>query len=108
MIKKILKKTIFYKPLRKVIKKYRKYKKTKITKKNEKMRLKQEKLDNMLTYAKVEKIINEKFRQTHDFDINFENPVSFTDKMNYSKLYNVTKIKIKKTNNLLKKKKKKC
>lgn len=97
MIKKIIKKTILYKPLRSIVKKYRMWKKKTIAKRNKKIRLKNERLQNMLTYEKVEKIINENFRKTHDFDINFENPVSFTDKMNYSKLYNATKIKTKLT-----------
>lgn len=97
MIKKLLKKTIFYKPLRSVVHKYRKWNKKRKKDKEKKKKLKQERLNNMLTYAKVERIINDRFRQTHDFDIDFENPVSFTDKMNYSKLYNATKIKTKLT-----------
>lgn len=93
MIKKIVKKTVFYKPLRRTVKKYRKYKKDRIKKQEKIRREKQERLDNLLTYKKVEKIINERFRTTHDYDIDFDNPKSFTDKMNYSKLYNPTKKK---------------
>lgn len=101
MIKNVLKKTIFYKPLRSILKKYRKYKKKRKIANEKAKLLKQERLNNMLTYAKVEGIINDRFRQTHDFDINFENPVSFTDKMNYSKLYNATKIKTRLTDKVL-------
>lgn len=101
MIKRLIKKTIFYKPLCSLLKKYRKCKKNKKEIKEKKKKLKQEKLDNMLTYAKVEKIINDRFRKTHDFDINFENPISFTDKMNYSKLYNATKTKTRLTDKVL-------
>lgn len=112
MLKKIIKKTFLYKPLKAILKKLRKLKKNIILKKEEAKKLKEEKrrlreekkeqqkrlkeeyLANLFTYEKAERIINERYSKKHDSQVvDFSNPLTYTEKLNYSKLYNPTKKK---------------
>ncbi len=89
MLKKIIKKTFLYKPLKSIIKKYRKYKKDK----HHKIEEKKVYLENLFTYEKAEKEISERYYKKFNEELDWNNPQTFCEKMNFTKLYNPTKKK---------------